>query len=591
MTDRTLVVEFGASKINVGLPGEGIPAKIWSSVEHGFLVSPTSSSSLSSWTSTSSSSSSSSSFSLRGGNNKERDEFLLLDLESCGLSSCNSDYSSSSLSSSSPLLSSSIHLKHNVFGSSSSDAMIEDTQVASQILRQILQATPFCGFTSSGDSLLEQQQQQPHQSKNIIFVAPDQIFSDDKVFDSWAQMIFGAGFSSFFPLRPSVAATIECGRPSAVILDCGHSAARINLVIDGIQRVVNPAFHAKSLTCSGRNLSKELEKELVEAAMTTQRNPNDHEENSAAIDVGASSKVYHHTDDNSNLSTSSRFDVDSFFGSYFPSANPLSSSALYNFSRSKIIQEVKHSCGYILNHNINNNHNNYQQDDENNNNNNNSRNNSFGVQEESEDDGNSNRTASTKKSNAAVIGGAPTKNQNNLHHLHHQQTSNNIKPAVYIAPSGAQLLLTGKARSACFERLFTYHDQRSGGNKEASASSSSSSAALQKPRDPNNSDISLIDLVLDCYESLPPEYRISLPLLCVGGTCRTEGFATRFAAELSRRNTIFQHAPPRFPQDPFSQWRGASFVAAAPAFESKGSWITKKKYEEYGVGRIRKSLP
>lgn len=519
MTDRTIVTEFGSSKINIGLPGEGIPLKSWNcgfgEGDSSFLISRKNNNN-------NSSSSTTMLFSLRGGNNnnnnKSNNDIQLFDVESCGLwtSSATSNWIGDQTF---------YHLRHNVFGggggnnnqdsssssssSSSSlfDVQIQDVEVASQVYSQLLSKTNFIGTSSSSSS---------SNNKNLLFVPSDQIFKNDETFQSWCEMILGTGvFSRLFSIRPAVAATIDAGRASAVVLDCGHGSAKINLVIDGVQRLLSPAFVARSVNCSGKNISKRLEHHILLKEENNNQTRND--------DDDALLGTVHQ--DNPNKRNAD------FFNSYFPSSSSSTIDSPFQVvSRHKILQEIKHSCGYVYN----------QFDALFNNNNNNTNNDSQA-----------------------------------LHQYSHQQNKldGQIKPAIFVAPDGEKVFLSGSTRSQCFEELFTYRGPQQN----------------QQGRDPRNT--SIIDLVVDLYTALPGEYKISLPLLCVGGTCRTEGFATRLSAELQKADSLFQRVNPAFPQDPFSQWRGASFLCAAPAFEEKGSWITQQKLDELGVNRIRKSIP
>ena len=87
-----------------------------------------------------------------------------------------------------------------------------------------------------------------------------------------------------------------------------------------------------------------------------------------------------------------------------------------------------------------------------------------------------------------------------------------------------------------------------------------------------------------------PDARFAIPVLCVGGTCKTEGFAVRFQQECQRMDSRFVHNPVAFPQDSYSAWRGASFLCCSEAFATADCWLTKEKMENGNVTTIRKSL-
>ena len=138
MSESTIVTEFGSSKIAMGLVGEGVPLKVWTSLDHGFLVRKNNSKNQQQQKRF-----------LRPSHQimKNNDDFLLLDLESCGLlgsyfySNKEENYSSTTmmgmnhqqLFSTGPSNDeNNFQLKQNLF-----TGMIRDPQISGQILRQM----------------------------------------------------------------------------------------------------------------------------------------------------------------------------------------------------------------------------------------------------------------------------------------------------------------------------------------------------------------------------------------------------------------------------------------------------------------------
>lgn len=532
-----VVAEFGSCSLTVGVAGDGLPRR---SIDSSSILTIARSNIHSNL------------------NNSTQRPMLSLDSGGAGdgeasaafdvildMEAYNYCISSSYSSSSSQSTFTEPHHRH-LFAASVDAASAGDTEIAGAALRHLLRR----------ESLDD--------SDSLVAVVPDAVFASDAAFDSWASAIFAAGFNRFFPLRTAVAATIESGRPSAVVLDMGHRAARIRVVQDGFQLGTNNNNNSNNNSfvgsgggilipdcevLSGRQVSQIFEADLVSCC-----NHNMATSIAARNDYIISGKpMQGDKDDDDQVLAVAASDgartnmVDALFRSYFgcdnngiaggnsQKKNNFACAAQAQLHRSRIVREAKHRLGCVAPSRLN-----FQ--------------------------------ATTRNSSS----------NNDSNGQHQQQpTSTPVSAATFVAPDGQEVILSGAARCSAFEQLFTgtLQQQQAGGAAAAAGAATNGRAVM-----------SVSGLIKMQLAALTPDLRLTLPVIVVGGTARADGFQPRLARELLAADSQFTHQSLKYPADPFPQWRGASFVAAAAPFQ-RSCWVTQRTIQEQGLERVRRSMP
>jgi hypothetical protein len=546
-----VVVEFGAHGINIGLAGDGLPSR---TIDAASILTVQRSGAHDDLSSNSTQ---------RPVVHSQRDDGgfdVLLDHEAY-----NYQRGSSAFAADPP------HHRHLFAASQDNNNMLPgDTEIAAAALRCAL----------ARESLDE--------STDLIAVVPDQVLANDQTFRAWAEVFFAAGFRRFFPLRGAVAATLESARPSAVVLDVGFRSARVRLVQDGYQVGGSSSsgngsgnsglLVADSELLSGRLVSQIFERDFVECAVAAatiqQQNKNGGGPALGSQQDGASASQ---SSQQHQRGGANAF-VDSIFRGYLPprvsafgwpssstavdpveaSNSPHASAAAFapaqlTLHRNRVLREARQRLGCFA--------------------------------------GSRMMFQATAKQHEGSGNGAGNNNNGNdddddpfaMPAAKQQQdfSANAAGPVVgdatFVAPDGNEITLSGYARCAAFEHLFS-----GSGHHQLHLNNGGGGGAQTLPA-----------LVKQQYAVLPPDIRVTVPLLVVGGLARADGFRARFAKELQGYDSFFAAISARFATDPHPQWRGASFVGAAATASAaqQHCWVTEQAMQERGAANLRAWMP